>query len=134
MSALKAERSYDTIIEVTEETTLAAAARLAKEEEEICCLNFASAKHPGGGFLTGARAQEESLARASGLYPTIVQMKEMYSHNAWQRICLYSDYIIYSPKVPVFRDDSGVLLDKAYPVSIITSPAVNAGVVSATSQ
>lgn len=129
LSELKPEHTYNTIIEVTEETTLEAAARLAKEDAEICCLNFASAKHPGGGFLTGARAQEESLARASGLYPTIAQMKEMYSHNARQRTCLYSDYMIYSPKVPVFRDDSGALLDEAYPVSIITAPAVNAGVV-----
>ncbi|RJX38919.1 TIGR02452 family protein [Paenibacillus pinisoli] len=129
LSELEPEHTNKTIIEVTEETTLEAAARLAKEDTELTCLNFASAKHPGGGFLTGARAQEESLARASGLYPTIAQMKEMYSHNAGQRTCLYSDFMIYSPKVPVFRDDSGALLDEAYPVSIITAPAVNAGVV-----
>jgi len=33
-------------------------------------LNFASAKNPGGGFLNGALAQEESIAVGSGLYDT----------------------------------------------------------------
>jgi uncharacterized protein (TIGR02452 family) len=36
---------------------------------------------------------------------------------------------IYSPDVPVFRDDDGLLLDTPYLISFITAPAVNAGVV-----
>src|SRR5262249_44084456 len=39
------------------------------------------------------------------------------------------DWMIYSPKVPVFRNDDGSLLDKPYLVSFMTSPAVNAGMV-----
>jgi uncharacterized protein (TIGR02452 family) len=56
-------------------------------------------------------------------------MAEMYEHNRRLSTCLYSDYMIYSPGVPVFRDDSGKLLESPYKVSFITAPAVNAGAV-----
>lgn len=118
-------------IEITDETTISAARRLVADEgfDEVVCLNFASAKNPGGGFLSGSQAQEESLARSSGLYPCISQMKEMYDYNWGIKTCLYSDYMIYSPKVPVFRDDNNKLINEASLVSFITAPAVNAGVV-----
>jgi len=118
-------------IEITDETTISAAKRLVVDEgfDEAVCLNFASAKNPGGGFLSGSQAQEESIARSSGLYPSISQMNEMYDYNRGIKTCLYSDYMIYSPKVPVFRDDNNKLLNKAFLVSFITAPAVNAGVV-----
>lgn len=120
-----------TDIEVTDETTISAAKRLIVDEgiNEAVCLNFASAKHPGGGFLSGSHAQEESLARSSGLYPSIAQMKEMYEYNHRNKTCLYSDYMIYSPRVPVFRNDENELIDDAFCISFITAPAVNAGVV-----
>ncbi|WP_433583039.1 TIGR02452 family protein [Paenibacillus amylolyticus] len=118
-------------IEVTGETTLGAALRLtvAEGREDVVCLNFASAKNPGGGFLGGSQAQEESLARATGLYPCIAQMDEMYEYNRKQRSGLYSNNMIYSPDVPVIRDDEDRLLDKYYVSSFITAPAVNAVVV-----
>ena len=60
----------ETQFEVVNETTLSAAWRLveARNLAGTLCLNFASAKNPGGGFLGGSQAQEESLARSSGLY------------------------------------------------------------------
>lgn len=130
LSKSEAAEENQTIIEVTKETTLAASKRLLDEGyKNVACLNFASAKHPGGGFLSGSRAQEESIARSSGLYPAISQMKEMYEYNKSQRTGLYSDYMIFSPKVPVFRHDDGSWLDKPYLISVITAPAVNAKVV-----
>lgn len=115
--------------EVTDETTFGAAYRLIVKErlKNVCCLNFASAKNPGGGFLGGAQAQEESLARASGLYKTLKQHPEMYETNRAYKSLLYTEHMIYSPLVPVFRNDEDQLLDKHYLVSIITSPAVNKG-------
>ncbi|SHM94399.1 TIGR02452 family protein [Chitinophaga sp. CF418] len=116
-------------IEVTAESTFAAARRLVVTEgaENVCCLNFASAKNPGGGFLGGAQAQEESLARASGLYPTLKKHPEMYETNRKHASLLYTDHMIYSPLVPVFRNDEDHLIDQHYLVSIITAPAVNKG-------
>lgn len=118
-------------IEVSGETTLEAAQRLVEQEgiKHTVCLNFASAKNPGGGFLGGSQAQEESLARASALYPCISQMKEMYDYNRSRRTCLYSHYMIHSPGVPVFRDRQDALLAQSYAVAMITAPSVNTGVV-----
>jgi len=122
---------FETNFEVTNETTLSAARRLVDEGvNDVVCLNFASAKNPGGGCLGGARAQEESLARSSGLYASIAPMQEMYNFNRSYGSCLYSDYMIYSPRVPVFRDDRGTLLEASYLASFVTSPAVNAGAVA----
>ena len=73
---------HETTIEVFNETTFAGARALLKAgAEKVCCLNFASAKNPGGGFLGGSQAQEESLARASGLYASLQQTREYYEFH-----------------------------------------------------
>jgi uncharacterized protein (TIGR02452 family) len=84
-------------------------------------LNFASATSPGGGFLSGARAQEECLARCSGLYACLAD-NPMYGFHRARRDALYSDYAVYSPDVPVFRseDPAGTLLDEPWLCSFIT--------------
>jgi uncharacterized protein (TIGR02452 family) len=126
---LKAAEHGPVQISVTGETTFAAAHRLVttKGIKDVCCLNFASAKNPGGGFLGGAQAQEEALARASGLYASLKTKQEMYDFNRHHSTLLYTDQMIYSPQVPVFRDDTDQLLDQHYCVAVLTSPAVNAG-------
>src|SRR5262249_40878549 len=103
-------RQSEAATEVVNDTTLEAARRLASEGFNPIALNFASARHPGGGFLGGARAQEESLCRASGLYPCI-NGNEMYRHHANVPGGFYTNYAIYSPSVPVFKDEAGELLD-----------------------
>jgi uncharacterized protein (TIGR02452 family) len=117
--------------EVVNGTTLAAARRLVLEQhrEDVLCLNFASARSPGGGFLNGSQAQEESLARASGLYACTNPMQTLYETNKRYRSSLYTDHMIYSPQVPVFRDDEDQLLEQPWRVSMLTAPAVNAGAV-----
>lgn len=116
-----------TQIAVTNETTLEAASRLVAAGERPLALNFASARHPGGGFLSGARAQEESLARSSALYACL-EGNPMYAWHEAHRDPFYTDYAIYSPDVPVFRLDSGILLDEPYTCAFLTCPAVNARV------
>ena len=126
----KKENSFQTQYEVTNETTLDAARRLVREGmQDVLCLNFASAKNPGGGFLGGALAQEECIARASGLYPCLLTAMEYYTYHRKLGTCLYSDHMIYSPAVPIIKDEGGQELDEPVCITIITSPAVNAGVV-----
>ena len=117
--------NYPTRISVEKMTTLEAARRLITEGCRPAVLNFASATNPGGGFIGGARAQEEYLARSSGLYACIND-NEMYAFHRSRRDPLYTNYAIYSPDVPVFRSDDGSLLDEPHTVGIITCPAVNA--------
>ena len=109
------EREQPASIDVTAETTLAAARRLSsKAENRVLSLSFASAKNPGGGFLGGSQAQEESLARASGLYPCLLRHEDYYRANRQCGTLLYTDHAIHTPSVPVFRDDNDQLLENPY--------------------
>jgi len=114
-------------IEVTPETTYVAARRLCAVEKAASpvALNFASARNVGGGFLNGAKAQEEDLCRASALYPCLEPQREYYEANRANRSALYTDHMIWSPEVPFFRDDKGELLEQPFTISIITAPAPN---------
>lgn len=109
-------------IEVTNESTLSAARRLG---DGTACLVFASARKPGGGFLTGARAQEEDIARASALHACLSTVPDYYTHHRADHDLRYSDRIIYAPAVPVFRDHGGQLLDEPYRTAMLTAAAPN---------
>ena len=117
-----------TRLEVTPESTMEAGERLAREGTRPALLNFASAHKPGGGFLGGAIAQEECLARSSGLYPCL-RASAMYAHHAPLRGGTYTHWVVHSPAVPFFRDDRGALLEEPWRADVVTSAAVNAGVV-----
>ena len=122
---------FATSFEVVNETTLAGIARvLADGKGPVAALNFASAKNPGGGFLNGSQAQEESLARSSALHASLLQAWEFYERHRASPSLLYSDAMIWSPDCPVFRDDEGALLDEPQLVTFITSPAPNAGAIA----
>jgi uncharacterized protein (TIGR02452 family) len=109
-------------VEVTNESTLAAARRLGPG---TAALVFASARNPGGGFRTGARAQEEDIARSSALHACLAAVPEFYQHHRRDPDLRYSDRVIYSPAVPVFRDDAGDLLDRPYELGMLTAAAPN---------
>lgn len=124
-----------TRIEVTGESSMSAARRLHDEGVEerpvpIAVLNFASARNAGGGYLGGARAQEEDLCRVSALYTTLRQAPDYYAEHRASKDPLYSHRVVYSPDVPVYRDVRYRLLDEPYRVAFLTSPAPNAGVLA----
>ncbi|MGW4231925.1 TIGR02452 family protein [Streptomyces sp. NPDC004980] len=118
------------VVEVTGESSLQAARRMTDASAaKVAVLNYASARNPGGGYLNGAQAQEEALCRGSALYATLLRAPEYYAHHRAERSAFYTDRVIHSPGVPVFRDDRGRLLDTPYTAGFLTSPAPNAGVI-----
>ncbi|MFH7599297.1 TIGR02452 family protein [Streptomyces racemochromogenes] len=124
--------SRRTVFEVTGESSTVAARRLAGAAGApggVAVLNFASARNPGGGYVRGAKAQEEALCRASALYETLLEAPEYYEAHRAQRSAFYSDRVIHSPGVPVFRDDRGELLETPFRAGFLTSPAPNAGTI-----
>jgi uncharacterized protein (TIGR02452 family) len=105
------------------EDTVSAILRLSEENEgkRICALNFASYKNPGGKFLDGSSAQEESLCHESTLYNVLENFQEeFYKPNA-KRLhnSLYDDNLIYSPDIFFIRDKVSAYAD------IITCAAPN---------
>ncbi len=110
-----------------ESTLKALARRVAAGHRRVGVLNFASARRPGGGFQSGAEAQEEALARSSALYASLVSESgsRFYRHGA-ALDGLYTDRVVVSPDCPVFRDASGALLPAVLPATFLTCAAPNA--------
>lgn len=124
-SKKKVTSSVDTSVENI--STVDAVRKLAaRGKEKIGVLNFASAKNPGGGFINGANAQEESLAASGTLYPTLTAQEEYYRENRAFKSMIYTDYGIYSPDVVFFREGNFRLAEPVK-ASVLTLPAVNMG-------
>jgi uncharacterized protein (TIGR02452 family) len=112
----------ETKIQVANETTLGASRRLVEGGQRPLALNFANGIHPGGGFLHGAKAQEEVLCRSSALYATLIG-DPMYDAHRKRPRPDFTDWAILSPDVPVFRNDDGKALDRPWLLSFITCAA-----------
>lgn len=93
-------------------------------------LNFANPHYPGGGVQNGARAQEECLCRSSNLYLCISNQNVfddyyLYNRNIGNKF--FSDRLIYTKDVTVFKDDSTVPKmmpkDEWFNVDVITCAA-----------
>ncbi|MGW1281007.1 TIGR02452 family protein [Streptomyces tsukubensis] len=120
-----------TLIRVTGASSTTAAMRLADTAPApVAVLSFASARNPGGGYVNGAQAQEEALCRSSALYHTLLRAPGYYTYHRENRDPFYSDRVIHSPAVPVFRDHRDRLLDTPRTAGFLTSPAPNAGVIA----
>ncbi|KAF7296105.1 DUF2263 domain-containing protein [Mycena kentingensis (nom. inval.)] len=96
-------------------------------------LNFASATRPGGGFLGGARAQEESLARSSNIYSSLMtpagqRFYTLHKTGPQHADKAYTHAMIFTKGVRFFRSDDGGWVAPA-DADVLTSCAVNAGVV-----
>ena len=131
----KTIKSNEYNIIITPDRTLEAVQKyyISKDKKgKIGVLNFASAKKPGGGVWTGARSQEESLCRASTLYPCLTTefLKDNYYSYHIEKKSENTNRIIYIPNILVFKSDNNVfseMLDEKdwYNIDIITCPAHN---------
>lgn len=117
-------KNLNPTVSVVSDSILEISLRL--REERPVALNFANPTTPGGGFKSGAIAQEETICRSSCLYPTLIMHPKYYEENEENKEFndfYYNDNMIYSPDVLVFKNDEGDLLDDPWHCSFITSPA-----------
>jgi uncharacterized protein (TIGR02452 family) len=111
-----------TRVQVVNDTTMAAARRLVDAGHRPLALNFANGIHPGGGFLSGSRAQEEVLCRSSALAYTLWG-DPMYDTHRKRPTPDSTDWAILSPRVPFFRLDDGTTLDAPWLLDVLTCAA-----------
>jgi len=122
--------NHKPVVEVTTESTIWAMRRLMFydcDPEKLGCLNFASAKNPGGGFTWGTMAQEESLAYSSTLYASLLAAPYFYDHHKQLekegQPPLYTNSVIISPYVTFFRNDKFEFLDHPFSATVLTCAA-----------
>lgn len=86
----------------------------------MAVLNFASYKNPGGMFLKGSTAQEESLCHHSFLYNVLSEKKDFYNWNRKNlNKALYMNRALYSPDILFYKDGVYTICD------VITCAAPN---------
>ena len=115
-------------VEVVENTTFQCARELHQQFSKIAVLNFANPHEPGGGVKRGAMAQEECLCRCSDLYNVLAQpyfLKHYYQYHYQKCDYIFSDRLIYSPNIIVFKSDDRIpkMLDIPFLVDVITCAA-----------
>ncbi|GHU59332.1 TIGR02452 family protein [Clostridia bacterium] len=114
------------IIKVIQTGTTEAAEEPAKRYGRVAILNFASAKNPGGGVENGSSAQEEAICRVSNLFNCL-----KYSDNAkrdfynYRSDLMYTNRVVYSPDVQIFKRDDGSFLTTPFSVDVLTCAAPN---------
>ena len=116
----------DTKIRVVQDTSVDAIFKI-KTEGKRAVLNFASYKHPGGGYIKGAMAQEESLCHASDLYNVLKNDKfknDFYDYNKEHlNKGLYDSRLIYSPDIIFYNEN-----EESKTCDVITCAAPNSTV------
>lgn len=89
-------------------------------EGDLSVLNFASYIRPGGGFTTGAIAQEESLCHVTTLYPVLKHFQEKFYEQNTEPAPFYSDKAIFSKGI-IYENQFGFPID----IDVLTCAAPN---------
>ena len=101
----KVSGQNETKISMRQTDTVSAIYGLRVDGENITILNFASYKHPGGGYIEGTMAQEEALCTESNLYNILKTFDEtVYSEQRKAtNFGLYASNLLYTPDVVFTR-------------------------------
>ena len=95
------------------------------KEDKTAILNFASYKNPGGKFLDGSSAQEESLCHSSFLFNVLKEFENYYAYNRKHlNRALYTDRALYSPDVRFWTNDK--LYTDTFDVITCAAPNIGA--------
>lgn len=77
-----------------------------EENERLAALNFASFRNPGGMYMEGSSAQEESLCHHSNLYSALSNRDDYYRANRYLlHDGVYATRGLYTPDVYFFNPD-----------------------------
>lgn len=120
LSPIKTQPNSITNVQIRNETTELVARDLTGQGHRPLVLNFANGHTAGGGYLRGARAQEETLCYASTLYETIKDSPMYKFHSRWNNDV--TDYALVS-KTWVFRNETYDLLMEPWQMDVITCAA-----------
>ena len=122
-----------TVVEVQNIDCLYAGAQLKEQGYNPAVLNMASRRNPGGGVVTGAGAQEETLFRRTNLFRSLYQFApyaERYgikqSHYQYPLDRNFGG--VYTPDAIYFRDSEQkgyALLDNPVSLSFISVAGMN---------
>ncbi len=92
-------------IELMPLSTIEAAINIHSDHTDykIGVLNFASFKHPGGGYKSGMKAQEEDLCHCTNLYAELAKHQDWYdSHASKLNHGYYQNESILSKNITVY--------------------------------
>lgn len=125
--------TYDRHCEISvidADTISAAWSANSEPSSKIAILNFASFRHPGGGFMTGAMAQEESICHHTNLYNALVAQQVWYDENEHiTNRCLYQNRAILTYDVSIIARGIGdfVPIENVFQADFLTCASPNAG-------
>ena len=123
-----------TVFSVCNKTTLRASDPLCDVDDLLppkkprrgpLCLVFGSAKHPGGGWLSGSYGQEEFIMRRTGMSALVEKNAALYDDPVHSKAPFYSNYMQFADSMPVFRSNAGGLFPEPYYLSFVVAAAPN---------
>lgn len=112
-------------IEVVKRGTIKTAIGVASEGK-VAVLNFADPYTEGGMVFEGETTQEECICRCTNLYETLIKKEcweQYYMHNRSLEDNIFSDRLIYSEGVTVFKDENYNIYPEMAEIDVITCPA-----------